>query len=352
MHCSNWVCSEMHHSAFSGVRGVSVSGESKRCASRLCAYGYDDFLRLNHELGLNTIRWLVFWDAIEPEPGQYDQAYLDAVCAKLEQANRAGLQVIIDMHQDVYGASFGFVGAPRWTVDDALCERFRRRRQGWFLHYFDPSVVRAFDCLWTEERLIGALAGAWNTTARWLRRVDVLGYELINEPFWGSKTPAEFERSITPTYELWIDAIREGDPKPWILVPPASAVNLGIGTRLGRPQRDRLAYAPHFYPPSIELGLGYYGDRAMIERHVQQIARDAARLEMPAIITEFGVRRDVSGAGAFLRDAMDAFARHDIGSVYWDLGRGGKRSYGLWDEQGKPALQAQALVAAAPTTAR
>ena len=61
--------------------------------------------------GMNAVRLLTTWAAVEPEQGVYDEAYLDALAERLDWAKDAGLHVVLDMHQDVYGEGFGFDGA-------------------------------------------------------------------------------------------------------------------------------------------------------------------------------------------------------------------------------------------------
>src|SRR5262245_20142648 len=87
-------------------------------------HGPDDFARLRRDLGMNSIRLLMTWAAIEPQRGAYNTAYLDALRLRLDWAQAAGLRVILDMHQDLYGEGFGGDGAPRWTCDEARYAAF------------------------------------------------------------------------------------------------------------------------------------------------------------------------------------------------------------------------------------
>ncbi|HSN81459.1 MAG TPA: hypothetical protein VLS88_02680, partial [Polyangiales bacterium] len=59
---------------------------------------------------------LIFWDAIEPEPGVYDQDYLTRWEDRLDWYAEAGVWVVLDMHQDVYSQVFCCDGAPEWAV--------------------------------------------------------------------------------------------------------------------------------------------------------------------------------------------------------------------------------------------
>ncbi len=239
------------------LRGASVSSASKWTAEHFPPYDADDLTRVRDEMGFDAIRLLVFWQAIEPYPGVYDEAYLDSVRAFVEMAGGLGLHVIVDMHQDLYGAGFGQAGAPRWACDESLYATFRAPKP-WMLGYAEPEVSACFDRLYGDGDTRAAFAAAWAKLANHLRGTDGLfAYELINEPFWGSTTASDFERKVAPDfYHYLIDVIRGVDPSTHIAVEPAPSASVGVPTDLPKLRRERLVYAPHFYPPAVEAGKG------------------------------------------------------------------------------------------------
>src|SRR5687768_6062158 len=103
------------------LRGVNLSNAQK-AAPYLDSGTADEWVRLRRDFGFNAVRFVMTWAAVEPERGRYDDEYLDRVMERLGWAADAGLHVILDMHQDVYGEGFGFDGAPRWTCDAAHYE--------------------------------------------------------------------------------------------------------------------------------------------------------------------------------------------------------------------------------------
>ncbi|MCA9610441.1 MAG: cellulase family glycosylhydrolase [Myxococcales bacterium] len=322
------------------LRGTNVEGASKWSEGFLPpSYAtVDDFRPLVDQLGFDVIRFLVFWEAIEPERGIYDDAYLAEVRARIEAAGEAGLHVILDMHQDVFGPGFGGDGAPRWACDEALYASFTPPDE-WFQGYFEPEVGECFDRLWNDADTRAAYGAAWARVARELAGVDaVIAYELMNEPFWGTATVRTFERTIAPAaYAEWTDAIRAEDPRPYVLMGPASAANIGLSSFLVPPDRERLIYGPHLYPPSLERGLGWTGSADEVLDLAAIIGDDAARMDLPAVVTETGARRDVEGALTFLDQVYDAFDAEMIGATQWEGGRGGEGSYDVWDETGAPS---------------
>lgn len=60
--------------------------------------------------GFNFARLLVFWDDLEPRPGQYSQSYLRKIERVLDWAEKHDVKVLLDAHQDVFGPAFGHRG--------------------------------------------------------------------------------------------------------------------------------------------------------------------------------------------------------------------------------------------------
>ena len=328
------------------LRGTNVEGASKWAPDFLPpSYVVShDFRRLRVELGMNAVRFLVFWEAVEPAPGAYDAAYLAAVRARVDAAGEAGLRVIVDMHQDVFGRGFGNDGAPRWACDESLYASFTAPAE-WFLGYAEPEVQECFDRLWMDPALRAAYGAAWAAVADALRGADAaIAYELMNEPHWGTSSVRGFERDVAPlAYAEWADAIRAVDPGPYVMMDPASAANVGLSSFLVPPARERLIYGPHLYPPSLERGLGWTGSDATVAALTATIVEDAARMTLPAVIGETGARADVAGALTFLDQVYDAFDRDRLSATQWEGGTGGEGSYALFGPDGAPSAIARAI---------
>ncbi|MCB9593105.1 MAG: cellulase family glycosylhydrolase [Sandaracinaceae bacterium] len=334
------------------LRGTNVEGASKWTEGFLppSYQTVDDFRPLVDELGFSAVRFLVFWEAVEPERGVYDDAYLAEVRARVEAAGAAGLYVIVDMHQDVFGAGFGGDGAPRWACDEALYASFTPPDE-WFQGYFEPEVAECFDRLWTDPTTRAAYAAAWARVARAVAGAEgLIAYELMNEPFWGTATVRTFERSIAPVaYAEWLDAIRAEDPAPYVMMGPASAANIGLSSFLVPPDRERLIYGPHLYPPSLERGLGWTGSADDVLDLADVILDDALRMGLPVVVGETGARRDVDGALTFLDQAYDAFDARMLGATQWEGGRGGEGSYDIFELDGTPSSVGRAIARPYPT---
>jgi hypothetical protein len=75
------------------------------------------FKRLKNA-GMTFLRFLVPWEALEHEgPGIYDEAYLAWLRKILLIAEKEGISVFIDPHQDVWSRWTGGDGAPVWTME-------------------------------------------------------------------------------------------------------------------------------------------------------------------------------------------------------------------------------------------
>jgi hypothetical protein len=68
--------------------------------------------------GFTFIRLLITWEALEHQgPGVYDEAYLAYLRKLLLAAEKWGISVYIDPHQDVWSRFTGGDGAPAWTLE-------------------------------------------------------------------------------------------------------------------------------------------------------------------------------------------------------------------------------------------
>ena len=171
------------------LRGVNLAGAHKM-SPYTDTFTPADYERL-HAWGFRTLRFLVPWASIEPTPGAYNDAHLDWVRERMQWAHAAGLNVVLDMHQDVWSVATCGDGAPEWAVrTDGI--PMRPCVSPWSFNYLQPAVVRAFDNFWLHDRgahadLQDRFAALWRTVAERFRdHPAVLGYDVLNEPFAGS----------------------------------------------------------------------------------------------------------------------------------------------------------------------
>jgi len=154
------------------------------------------FDRFSH-WGFNCIRLGIIWDGVEPDPGKYDESYLDKVEEQVNLAAQNGLHVLLDMHQDLYGVSFHGTsmgdGAPEW----ATITENQPHVTGdiWSDSYLlSPAVQKAFDNFWANTPAIDGTgiqdhyAKMWqHVVRRFSGNKAIIGYDIMNEPFNGTQ---------------------------------------------------------------------------------------------------------------------------------------------------------------------
>ncbi|MEU7423193.1 cellulase family glycosylhydrolase [Streptomyces sp. NPDC040750] len=314
------------------LRGWNIEDKTHRGAAALSQITERHFRDLRAQ-GFDFARLLVFWDDLEPRPGHYSQAYLAKIERILDWAERYGVKVLIDAHQDVFGPAFGHRGIPAWaTRTDGL--PFTAHPDDWFAEYFEPAVERAFTHLYDDPDLHRAQVRMWRTlAARFARHPAVFGYDLINEPM-GEPRPGEdrataarrIERDqLTPMYNRLADAVRSADRDAWVFVEPTPVVGEGVPTGLGRVHGPRIVYAPHFYDTAMEAGADYDPGAGWIEAYERAVTEYPRRYGVPVVIGEWGPPDStLPHMGRFYRDAMASLGRYASGwaGYVWCYGGG------------------------------
>ncbi len=146
--------------------------------------------------GFTLIRLGVIWAALEPRPGEYDQAYLDWLATQLDLIHAAGMYALLDAHQDLYSQAFSD-GAPNWAT---LTSRTYVATGLWSDAYLEsPAVHEALDAFWANAPGPGGVGLQDRFAAMWAHVVTrlgdhpaVLGYDILNEPAPGSAAPEIF----------------------------------------------------------------------------------------------------------------------------------------------------------------
>lgn len=146
------------------------------------------------ETGFNIIRLGMTWDAVEPQPGQYNEAYLDKIEKVADLCAKYGIYFYLDMHQDLYAGFYETAGdgAPEWAclTDGA---KFKKTKLVWAEGYFwGKAVHNCFDNFWADKEYNGIplqtyFCNMWKHVAeRFKDHPALFGFDLLNEPFPGS----------------------------------------------------------------------------------------------------------------------------------------------------------------------
>ncbi|HUT53475.1 MAG TPA: cellulase family glycosylhydrolase [bacterium] len=252
----------------------------------------NDFERMA-ALGLDSVRLVVSWSALEPRPGFHDPAYLEQIRRAVEWSREFGIYVILDMHQDAWGKyiasapdvkcrwplvpNIGWDGAPEWaTITDGKepCKLVQREFSGaafqaWQSFYEDRDGI--------QQRLVDTWA---RLAAAFKDDPAVAGYDLLNEPNWG-RNAARAVRQYKPAfYRRATDAIRaaeEGGLHKIIFFEPLAIWSALPGERpvpfTGDPD---VVYAPHIYLGSISVDMYLFHHELIPLRRGFEIAQREA----------------------------------------------------------------------------
>ena len=327
------------------LRGMNLAGAHKGPPY----FGFHqpaDYARLRTDWGLDSVRFLVTWSAIEPTRGNYDDAYLNELDKRMAWAEDAGVLVVLDMHQDLYGLGFsGGDGAPRWTCDEHAYAAFKPTTP-WFFGYLDPNLLACVDGLYRDQDLQSHFAEAWRRVAEKLvHHANVIGFDPLNEPHWGTYSAAGYEPDIlAPLYEKLVRAVRSAAPHWVAFLEPGSSRNLGFPTKLLPFSFGDVVYSPHAYDADAEAGKGF--DPAHRDRVLQVLvdyASEARSLNAALWIGEYGGVAASPGIREYMRAEFDAAGAVGAGSQYWAYDRGDGYAFLNADGSEKPDLAAQVV---------
>lgn len=329
-------------------RGVNVGSNSK--LPPFLPFRDPKWLDLLSSWGYNMIRLTIFWEAIEPEPGVYDQKYLNNLEELVNESARRGIYVVLDMHQDEYSRWLHGDGAPYWALPHDVNPYFNTGIAGryWFLSYFLSGDVRdSFSNFFKSAYLKDHYCRSWKEVSRMMgKNPYVLGYDIMNEPFGGDipNDAGQFENGyLKPFYKEAVAAIREGDPDAVCFIEP-SIMNL-YDSKLSSLNTDGLVYASHMYPRFSWRSWFDPGDTDTSFPVLIDIQKSKAKeLGMPLFIGEFGTpwtALTTVGRNRQVNTAMDALESKFINNAYWDFSAENgsiwnEEDYSLIDDNGSP----------------
>lgn len=299
-----------------------------------------DFLAAS---GLNLVRLGVLWVGVEPKKGVFDNAYLDRVEEIVDMLGARGVNVLLDFHQDMYNERFQGEGFPDWaTINEVPATNCC----GFPGNYFTPAVMRAFDNLWTNAELRAHYAEAWRrVAARFASARNVIGYDLMNEPWAGTQwptcasplgCPVFSNLFLQPFFEQSAAAVRAGGGPGIVFWEPDVTNDFGAGDPVGlvRPFADPnngISFHPYCLVGGLVPGVSRDGDPACpIQEDLtyRQQATASARNGSALLVTELGASDEI---GDIARVAALA-DENMVGWTYWH--------YGSWsDPTGNPAAE-------------
>jgi len=250
-------------------------------------YGPDTFseadMKLLQSLGLNSIRLGMMLPGYVPQRGQYNETYIQVIEDIVNKAATYGIYTLLDMHQDVLSPLFCVEGMPDWMINTDGAEPFPYplsaepfavnpetgypyqedcQKNPWGNYYFTEAATKAFQNIYSNvDGLLDEWAMFWKKTAdRFKKNFNVIGYELINEPFAGDiyknpllMIPGVADRiNLQPAYDVIQKAIREVDENHLIFFEGVTWDFFEVGFTHppgGESYQNRSVLSYHYYEP-------------------------------------------------------------------------------------------------------
>jgi endoglycosylceramidase len=264
--------------------------------------------------GFNTVRLGLIWKAVEPEPGRYDDAYLDRIRAAVDQLGAEGILVLLDFHQDMLNERYNGQGFPDWAaLDDGIPARPDVGFPGNYLVM--RALWRAYDHFWSNDAGPGGVglqdryAAAWRHVAeRFNDHPAVFGYDIFNEPFPGSQAlrcawplgSRAFDERLTQFSRRVARAIREVDEGRLVFYEPNVLFDYGSDTHHGDLRNAPAGLSFHAYCLAASPGMpalrGRVQDvacRAQEQRVFTLAERQSHRHGEGLLLSEFGATDDL-----------------------------------------------------------
>lgn len=270
-------------------------------------------LDLMQQTGVNVVRLLVMWKALEPAPGNPGQLqpdaiqYLQFLKEIMDALFARGIYVFLDFHQDIAHERFGGDGFPDWAMavdQNGLPKPAGFTNSSWGLLYFDLTskdpnwnlltlamqeiflrynfhVRSTLSSFWLNsltnfpnlanfpvrthlEKTIGQVANFFKD------HPGILGYEPFNEPMPVGLGNSHFERTVLPQYYAnAINEISRFDTTALIFIEPRMTWNLyppdveefgwdkfattpvTFLDSAALPAQERLVFSFHYYDPAL-----------------------------------------------------------------------------------------------------
>jgi endoglycosylceramidase len=380
---------------------VLMNGINLVCKKK--EYGYiepniDNLLIHFARRGFNLVRLGIFWDGVEPEPGVYDETYLDRVAHVVQKAEECGIYIMLDMHQDLFAAKFAD-GAPDWaTLDEGLYHP--EHCSMWYEAYLSSqAIMRAADNFWSNKEAADGVGLLDHYEAMWEHIADrfkdftnMIGFEPMNEPYMGSialrafgtaiakikESNPDFDLSnqaavtleeqgvmqnilteqfmdfdkeiLIPFYNRILRAIRKVCSVPLVTggnIYSSSFVETGIEKLTGPDGQvdHQQIYGPHGYDAVVDSDNYEAFNKENINQIFAQKNLSQLRLQVPVIVGEWGAFPSKDFTNSLIEHMAGILEQYHWSSTYWVYYQGMEKDPNYSSlERGYPVITAGDLI--------
>jgi endoglycosylceramidase len=310
------------------LHGVNMVYKRPPYYPAAAGFGDDDAAFLQR-FGFNSVRLGVIYAGVEPNPGAYDNGYLDRIAATEVNLAQHGIFSQLDFHQDMYNEKFQGEGWPDWAVQD---DGLPNTALGFPTNYFSNlALLAAFDHFWANSPGPGGVglqdryAAAWGYVAeKFASASHTAGFDLMNEPWPGSPfltcfvqpgCPAFDTGVMVPFYKQVIAKIRKAERQKLVWYEPNVLFNFGADSSVSGLGDKAAGFSFHIYC-TPGLAVPPYNLQSCEDQgeHVFQNADKHAQTTGDALmVTEFGATDDLST----IRSNVAQADRHMVSWQYW-----------------------------------
>ncbi|HTZ14986.1 MAG TPA: cellulase family glycosylhydrolase [Mycobacterium sp.] len=276
------------------------------------------------ENGFNSARIFVDWAQIEPEPGVFDNSYLDTVQQTVQTLASHDISTTVTF--DAYGTNgSGAATEPSWA-DVGVTGTSGTSLPFPLNVFFDTRTNEGWDSFFTNADAPNG-AGLENDysqmleyVANYLKGDNMVNYDIVNEPSPGSGllstllgSPFFESQQLTPFYDEAANAIRAVDPTAPVLYEPNVLFDTGlVPIHLGTVDAPGTALSFHAYC-EFQISGSCLPD---VDSMISNADAYAKAQDIPALLTEFGGTSSLPTITPNLIEApMNAADQHDLG---WD----------------------------------
>lgn len=288
-----------------------------------------------HAIGLDFLRLPINWSGYEPTQGAYSDGYLDAVDAAVQCAARAGVLVMIDLHQDAYSKEIGEDGAPRWAIQPAPTMLLQGPLDDLGARRSSAQVTAAFATFFDQSDPAGLQAAFFavldRVAARWADDPAVIGFEVLNEPPVGDADVDAFDVAAAAH-------VRAAAPGKLVMFEPSATRNLfDFAPKPSSPFAvPDAVYAPHVYTyvfdaTDTRLAMLSASD---LDASVSAARDEATAWGTPLMIGEYGIGPTQVNADLWMGYSAAVHDKYLASDAFWvwrEISQGG---WGLYDLDG------------------
>lgn len=317
----------------------------------------EDHLDNLQRWGFNVVRLGMMWSGVEIKPYVVNTTYLDVMEKIVKSLSDRGIYVILDMHQDAISTLTGssYDGAPLWLVEQFKQQSpkfpwpFSKPPSNWMLNYVTGECGDAFHSLYNNEAgAVDHVKFFWKTVAKRFGKYDnVLGYELINEPWPGNvvKDPLLFvpgevgTNILQPFYDKIFSAINDVDNTTMIFYEPVTWGMILHGDKFGSgfhyvpggdTQTSRGVLSFHYYcwfagtydQNPFPWWLRNLCDKMFFPDVLKSVAKDVGDTGGSLFLTEFGLcQATAPKSSTEYQECLSVLSTSDsvfLSWTYWD----------------------------------